>query len=242
MSLLKNLKSDSSIESEKDSLGGGVVESGIYLLTINTAYLNKADSGALALVLNMSTEDGREIRQSLWMTSGTAKGGNNYYIDKNGNKQYLPGFNMANSLCLLIVGKEISDLDTEKKVINVYSSSAKAEVPTQVDMLMDLLGKTIQAGIIKQIVDKTQKTDAGTYVPTGETREENEIDKLFRASDSKTTSEIRAQADSATFIESWRTKWTGKTKDKSSKTPATGAPKAPGSAPGTPKPTTSLFG
>lgn len=241
MNMLSKLTTDAAIDTEKDSIGGGgTVESGVYKLKINTAYLKTSDGGALALVVDATTSDGREIRQTLWMTSGTAKGGNNYYVDKSGNKQYLPGFNMANSLALLTCGKEISQLDTEKKVVNIWSSELKTDVPTTVDMLMDLVNKEVIAGIIKQTVDKTTKDNAGNYVPTGETRDENEIDKLFRASDSLTTAEIRGQVTEPTFINTWSTKWSGKTRVKVSKTPpGTGAKPTPGA---TQKPTTSLFG
>ena len=54
----------------------------------------------------------------------------------------------------------------------MYSKEAKAEVPTKVEMLVDLLGQAIIIGVIKQTVDKTVKNDAGVYVPNGETREE----------------------------------------------------------------------
>ena len=243
MSLLKNLATDSSIAEEKDSIGsGGPVESGLYMAKIALAYITKAASGAIGLVLNAKTETGREIRQTLWMTSGTAKGGTNFYTDKNGEKHYLPGFNLANSLALLTVGKEISELDTEPKVVSIYSSEAKSEVPTKVDMVMDLLGKDILIGVIKQTVDKTQKNDAGVYVPTGETREENEIDKLFRARDRMTTAEIRAQAEEAAFAATWEAKWAGKTRDKASKSANAGVAGAPkGAAPAAKKPASSLF-
>lgn len=249
MSLLANLATDSTIADEKDSIGGsGPLDSGIYKCTIAMAHINKASSGALGLVLTLKTEDNKEVRQTLWMTSGTAKGCKNYY-EKDGEKHYLPGFLAANALCLLTVGKEISQLDTETKVINLYSPEAKAEVPTKVEVLMDLLGQEIIAGIIKQTVDKTKKNEAtGTYEPTGETREENEIDKFFRAKDRMTTAEIRAQAEEATFINSWDQKWTGKVKDrvKGAAAGLPGVPKlggAPGAAAaGTKKPTTSLFG
>ena len=245
MSLLANLATDATIKNEKDSIGGsGPVDSGLYPFTVAMAYLNIASSGAMGLVLNLKTEDGKEVRQTLWMTSGTAKGGKNYY-EKDGEKHYLPGFIHANALCLLTVGKEISALETEDKVINVYSAEAKAEVPTKVKVFMDLLNQPIIAGMIKQTVDKTVKNDAGVYVPTGETREENEIDKFFRAKDRMTTAEIRAQADTATFIDSWDQKWTGKVKDRAKGAAAgvAGVPKNLGAAPaGTKKPTTSLFG
>ena len=248
MSLLANLSTDESIANEKDSIGGsGPMDSGLYPFVVSMAHINKAASGALGLVLTLKTEDGKEIRQTLWMTSGTAKGCKNYYEDKQGAKQYLPGFVHANALALLTVGKEISQLDTETKVINLYSAEAKAEVPTKVEVVMDLLGQEILAGIIKQTVDKTKKNEAtGAYEATGETREENEIDKFFRAKDRMTTAEIRAQAEVAVFADSWSQKWTGKVKDRA-KGAAAGLPGVPklGGAPAagaTKKPASSLFG
>lgn len=243
MSLLANLTTDDSIANEKDSVGGGgPLESGLYKCTVSLAYLSKASSGALGLVLSLKTETGRDIKQTLWMTSGTAKGGKNYY-EKDGEKHYLPGFNHANSLALLTVGKEIAQLETETKVTNVYSAEAKQEVPTKVEMLMDLLGKEVIVGLIKQVVDKTKKNETtGVYEATGETREENDIDKLFRARDRMTTAEIRAQAETATFIDTWDAKWTGKTKERAKGAAGTaGAPKAAGAPAAAKKPTTSLF-
>lgn len=244
MSLLSTLTSDASIANEKDSIGGGgVLESGLYPATVNLAYATKSQGGAIGLVLQAKTSEGRDIKQTLWMTSGTAKGCKNFY-EKDGVKNYLPGYIAANALALLTNGKEISELDTETKVVNAYSPDAKAEVPTKVEAIVDLMGKEILVGLIKQTVDKTQKTDAGTYIPTGETREENEIDKFFRASDRKTTAEIRAQAEEATFADTWEQKWAGKTKDKSTKgAGVAGVPKIGAAANNSTmkKPTTSLF-
>lgn len=244
MSILANLKSDASIKNETDNVGSSfsVVDSGLYEGVITQAYIQNADSGAMALNVTLKTEAGNEINQSLWMTSGTAKGGNNYYVDKDGQKQYLPGYLMANSLCLLTAGKEISDMDTENKVIQLYSSTAKAKVPTKVNMLMDLLNQPIVFGVIKQTVDKTVKNDAGVYVPTGETREENELDKFFRASDRKTTAEIRAQAEEAAFAAIWEAKWQGKVRNKAKGAgTGNGTAGAPNTAAATTKPKTSLF-
>lgn len=253
MSILASLATDTSIAEEKDSLGGGgnsALDSAVYPMTVALAYLGKADSGAMSLNLLLKAEDGRELKQTLWMTSGTAKGGKNYY-EKDGEKHYLPGFIHADALCLLTVGKQIAAMDTEEKVINLWSSTARAEVPTKVQMITDLLGQEITVGVIKQTVDKTRKNEVtGAYEPTGETREENEIDKFFRTSDGKTTAEIRAQSEEATFIKSWAEKWAGKTKNKAKGSAANngtaGAPKSPFGAPAaavaTRKPATSLFG
>lgn len=247
MNMLASLASDNTIAQETDSVGGNSpLESGLYPFTVSMAHLNKSAGGALGLVLTLTGADKRDVRQTLWMTSGTAKGCKNFY-EKDGEKHFLPGFNHANALALLTVGKEISALDTEQKVIKLYSPEAKAEVPTKVDVLVELLGKEILVGLLKQTVDKTQKNDQGIYVATGDTRDENEIDKLFRASDSMTTAEIRAQAAEAAFAFTWETKWSGKTKDKSKGVAANsgtfGAPRTSGatSAPSK-KPAKSMFG
>ena len=250
MGILAALATNDSIQTERDSVGTsyGPIDSGIYNAEVTLAYLKTAASGALALALELKTEAGQVVRQDFWMTSGTAKGGKNYY-EKDGEKFYLPGFTMANSLALLTVGKEIGQLETETKVINLYSSEAKTEVPTKVEMFTDLLGTQIIAGIIKQTVDKNVKDAAGNYVASGETREENEIDKFFRMRDRMTTAEIRAQAGEAAFITTWEDKWAGKVRNKAKGATGTaGAPK-PGSglsvvqgAAATKKPATSLFG
>lgn len=244
MSLLSNLTSDASIADEKDILGGGsrVLNSGLYNFKVVHAFVTKSDGGAVGLVLNLKADAG-ELRQTLWMTSGTAKGCKNYY-EKDGERHYLPGYLMANALCLLTVGKEISQLETESKVIPLYNTEAKAEVPTKVEMLTDLLGQEILAGVIKQKVDKTKKNPTtGTYEATGETREENEIDKFFRARDRMTTAEIRAKAETATFADTWVAKWEGKERDKSKGAAAAGTAGLPGKAPtAAAKPATSLFG
>lgn len=242
MSLLANLSTDDSIEDEKDSVGGGfVLESGLYPSTIALAYLSISSTGATGLVLQFKTDDDKIVRSTQWMTSGTAKGGHNYYIDKNGDKKYLPGFLIANSLSKLTTGKEIAEVagEAEEKVINVYNAEAKAEVPTKVQMLTELLNQPIIIGLIKQIVDRTAKGDDGQYHPTGETREENEIDKFFHADSKMTTSEIKAGAEAPAFIDTWSNKWTGVTRDRITKTAGTaGAPKAKGA---NTKPANSLF-
>lgn len=249
MSIFANLTTDNSIADEKDSVGGGskILESGLYLCKINMAHVTISQGGAMGLVLTLKTEAGQEIKQTLWMTSGTAKGCKNYY-EKDGQKNYLPGFLLANSICLLAVGKEIAQIDTETKVINLYNAEAKSEVPTKVDVLMDLLGQDILVGLIKQVVDKTKKNDTtGVYEPTGETKEENEVDKFFRARDRMTTAEIRAQAPTAAFADTWATKWTGNTKEKAKGAAAAGTAGVPKASAGVmaaaaaKKPTTSLF-
>jgi len=241
MSSLKSFTSDESIANERDSVGGGgVLESGLYPATIKLAYITKSSGGATGVVLQAETDQGRKIGETIYISSGTAKGCKNYY-EKDGQKHYLPGFLIAQSIALLAAGKELADLDTEQKVAKIYDFDAKAEVPTKVEMIMDLINKPILLGVIKQTVDKNVK-QGDVYVPSGETRDVNTIDKAFRASDRMTTAEIRAQATEATFADTWAKKWTGVVQDKSTKTAGVaGAPKGAAAAGGTAKPKSSLF-
>ena len=241
MSLLANLKTDSSIQEDKDVLGGGgILESNAYDLVVDLAYLDTSKGGAISFNLVLKGSNGESLKQTLWMTSGTAKGTKNYYEDSQGNKKYLPGFLQANNLCLLAVGKEISELEPEDKTIKLYDYEAKKEVPTSKQVLTELLNEPITVGVIKQTVDKNAKDSAGNYVPTGETREENEIDKMFRTSDKMTVAEIKAQADSSEFYEKWVEKNKGKTRNKAKG--AEGNSGVPTASTGkAPEPTKSLF-
>lgn len=212
------------VKEDGDFLGGfGVLESGVVDTTIELAYVTVSDGGAKALNCTFKTTDGRTLRQQFWMTSGTAKGCLPYFVNqKTLEKKFLPGYTIASHICLLAAGKRIATLPTEDKVINLYSYKESKEVMTKVDMVVDLLGKQITLGVVKQLVDKTKKNDqTGAYEPTGETRAENEVDKVFRTRDGMTVAEITAKATEAKFKGQWAAKWEGQVRDKSTK--STGA-------------------
>lgn len=243
MASLSNLMQEADVTTdESDSLGGVyVVDSGTYPVVIDIAYIDKSQGGATSLNLHFKGQSNEFIKQTLWIVSGNAKGNKTYYVDKKGGKQSLPGFNQANAICKLTLGKEIGSLDTETKVINLYNFEAKKEIPTKVEMLTDLIGQELVIGLIKQVVDKNVKNDTGQYVPSGETREENELDKVFNK-EGLTITELRAGESEATFISKWSDKWKGQVKNKAKGATAGGSG---GATPGMPKPaakpTESLF-
>jgi hypothetical protein len=219
MGIFSDLEVNDNIKAETDNVGGFVpLSTNLYDFKIELAYVTHADSGAMALNLQFKNDNNQNLRAQFWVASSKAKGNKNYYVNKNGDKAYLPGFNQANALALLTVGKSINELDSEPKVINIYDFSEKKEMPTKVEMLMDLIGQDITLGVVEQIVDINVKDDTtGTYVPSGKTRVENEVDKIFRYKDGMTVPEIKAQATEAAFKSVWLKKWKGQIKDKSDK-------------------------
>lgn len=247
MSILANVKTDTSIQEDTDTVGSsGPIESGLYLFTVAMAYLQVAASGAIGLVLHLAN-NGRETKQTLWIQSGDLKGNKNFYEDKKtGAKKYLPGFNMANNLALLTVGKEISALAEEEKVVKIWSYADSKDIDTKVPMLTELLGQEILGGMIRQIVNKQVKSDNGKYVddPTGDTRRENELDKFFRAKDRLTVAEIKDSKTEGAFAAVWEAKWSGNDRNRVKTVPKSTSAKSiqfDGASQAVEKPTESLF-
>lgn len=250
MNMLANLTTSDDIAPETDRVGRSLLDAGVYAATIKMAYLQKSSGGALGLTIAFDIEGGKELRTTQYLTGGDKKGNLNYYTDKQGNKQYLPGFNLGNSLAMLTTGKELSKLSTEERLVNIYDSAAKAEKPTPVQVVVDLLGEEVNVGVLRVLEDKMNKDDAGNYtVYTGETRESNEVDKFFCAKTkflNMTTAEIRGKAEKASYVDTWKKQNEGQIKDKTNKDAAkqggaAGAPKAAAAAGGTAKPDESLF-
>jgi hypothetical protein len=245
MKMFGNLTGDG-LEQTGDRLGGGGVrETGAYEATVKLVYAGKASSSnaqSLTVLLDMG---GQEYRETLWVTN---KNGENFFLDKQDKtkKVPLPGFTIADDLCLLTTGMPLSEQTFSEKVVNIYDYDAKKEVPTNVHVLMDLIGKPVIMGVVKQTVDKTKKNDnTGQYDPTGETRDENVIEKVFHAESKRTVTEFRAEQEEAVFYGKWVEKNAGKTRNRSKGAEGkAGAPARPGAAPGAaaPQAKKSLFG
>ena len=211
MSLLQNIQHDNTVQDSGDRLGGATQrDSGVYDDTIQLAYLQAAASGAIGLHLTLKSSTGIETKTALYITSGTEKGGQSYYLDKEGNKKMLAGYETARHIAKLTCNKEINQLATEQKLIPLYNATAGAEVPTMVEVVMDLLGKQLKTGFIKRIENKNVKDASGKYQPTNEQRENSELSKVFNSA-GFTLTEVEAGSVEPAFIKKWIEKWEGKT-------------------------------
>jgi len=262
MSLLKNLKTDASIQGEQDRIGGGgAIESNVYDLTIDMAYITvseektdgdgKVTGGAMAVTIIYKQENGKEITDTQYVTGGADKGKKNTYLDKDKNEQYLPGFLIMDAVAMLTLGKSISDLETEDKLVEVYDFQAKAKVAKKLPVITELIGKKLVAGILRVVANKKVKQQNGSYAVTNDKSTFNEVSKIFCARDDfkhMTVAEIRAKkADpsvTAKFYDEWKNNYAGK--DKDTFKPVDGAPAGTSggsqTASGATAPKTSLFG
>lgn len=215
MTEFDNLTIDDTMADEEDVIRTGYtpLDSGTYSGTIKLAFITYSRNEAMGFNLHIDVGDGRTLKQQFWLTSGKDKGKKNYYVTPEGRKKYLPDFNTINSMCRLLLSKDLPNLSTEEKVIKLYDFTMRKEIDTKVKMYMDLLGLPIICGVIKQITDMRSQVD-GKYVPNGKTYTGNIIDKFFNA-DGFTLTEMKAKLDTPVFKDQWEEKYKGTVIDKS---------------------------
>jgi hypothetical protein len=240
--LFKNMKTEG-LEESQDRLGGfQAVESGIYVATIKNLFAGESKHGAMSLTLIASLENGSEYRETLYITNRQKE---NFFINKGTNKKSpLPGFTIANDLCLIATGKELYELQTEEKVVKVWDPDTKSEVPKSVPVITEVLNQKVALGILKQLENKSEK-QGDEYVPTAETRETNLIDKVFHPEHRITVAEARGGKTDPQFWDAWLKRNEGQTRDKRTVKEgqaATGAPPKAGGKGASAAPRKSLFG
>ena len=194
--------------------GGFAWESGVYDTTVKMVYLNQAASEAQSFNIILENSEGKELRESFWIRSGKTKGKKVYY-DKDGKQFPLPGYSLANSLCVAATGESLAKCidSAEKKTINVWNSELKKEAPTERPVIMCLVNKPVKVAVHQVIEDKQAKNDKGEYVPTGASRTVNQC-KFFGNAEGKTAEEIANKEPAARF-DKWAQKNTGTVIDKS---------------------------
>ena len=206
-----------------ERVGGGFAwESGVYDTTIKLVYLNQSASEAVSFNIVLENAEGKELRESFWIRSGKPKG-NKVTYTKDGKEYPLPGYSVANSLCIATTGERLSKCmeAAEKKTINVYNAELKKEAPAERPVLTNLINKPVKVAVHQVIEDKQAKNGSGEYVSTGESRTLNQC-KFFGNMEGKTAEEITNSAD-ATMFDKWANKNTGTVIDKSSKNKKTSA-------------------
>ena len=200
-----------------ERVGGGFAwESGVYDATVKMVYLNQSASEAVSfnIILEKNSGNMAELRENFWIKSGKAKGNKTYY-EKDGKKYPLPGYQVANSMCIAVTGE---DLDTclkavEKKTVKVWNPELKKEAPAERPVVTSLLNKPVKVAVHQVIEDRQAKNDKGEYVPTGASRTVNQC-KFFGNAEGKTAEEIANKEPAARF-DKWAQKNTGTVIDKS---------------------------
>ncbi len=196
-------------ETSADTLGGGsfVKPTGLYPVKIDMAYLGESRGGAVSLNLHLKVaNDNAEIRQTIYVTSGDAKGKKNYYVGKDGKKRLLPGMLLGDNLSRIATGQALGDLTTEKKTIKLWNFDTSSLQPTEVDALTAMIGKDILIGLTMHRENKRVNDGNGNYVDGPDAKEFNELDKVFFP-DGYSLAEKAAEAETPEFHKKWATRF-----------------------------------
>ena len=204
MSIFSAVQNANLTTKEEDVLGGSfTVPTNVYPAIIKLAYVDKSAKGAINVVFDFAIlANGKERNHKETIYISNAAGSFTYKDKKTGEDKPMPGFVTVDSICKAITGKSITQMTTEKKLVKIYDYTQKAEVPQEKEVLMDLVRGKLELGIQELTVDKTVKSDTGEYVPTGETRDINELSKVF-TEDGLTLVEKEAGATEAKFKAAW---------------------------------------
>ena len=249
---LASLKMDDNVVIKEEidyvSNGKSVLESDLYNGTVSMAYTGESSGGALTLTLHIDTVDNGEYKETFFLTTRLDKGRNTIIKDKNGESRYIGGYATINNLCLLTLNKELKTMVEEPKVIKLWNWTTKSEEPTTVPVLVELIGQPVTSGIQKINETKDKNTAPQGAPPkwenTGETRDVNKIDKLFRAADGLTVAEIKAGATQESYKSTWLSNNKGVTQMRAKPVPGgqTQAASVLSTASAIDKPVKSIFG
>lgn len=214
MGLFSNLGTQG-LEEKQDRLGGfQLQETDIYLAKVKMAYAGKAKSGAQNITLILSLPGEKEYTETVYITN---KDGENFFLNPQdrSKKVGLPGFNLIDDLCLVTTEKPLSEQDAEEKVVKIYDYEQKKEIPTNVPVLTDLIGKQAYFAIVKQVENKNVRNEStGEYEPTADTRESNTIEKVFHHPSMLSVAEAKNGVTEPAFYGAWQTKNKGVTRDR----------------------------
>jgi len=214
-----DLSQDEEVVVEKDSLGAGAqLDSNVYDFTVDMAYVTESTSGAAAMNFVLKTDSGAFHRETIYMTSGKAKGQKTFYIHPTtGKKHNLPGFTQVYNIVAITLNKSLKAAvdEAEQKTIMLYDYKVGKEVPTVIDkVLVNMIGKRVKLGLKVVVENKNAKNSDGKYVATPEKREYREISIAFFPDSNLTVKEKIDGEKDPQFYTKWLEKWEGQVQDK----------------------------
>jgi len=156
MSLFASMELGEDIVEATDKIGGGYAkfnDTGYYEVEIEKAYAGTSNGGAFSVTVHFKREDGAKLQMTEYISSGTSKGCKNYYLDKNGVKQYLPGYNKIKSLDAILGYDRQYPLTSTGKVM-LWDRDLKTEIPVEKEVIKEWVGKKVGILVMKKLEDK----------------------------------------------------------------------------------------
>jgi hypothetical protein len=189
----------------------GTQDTGLYPVGIKAAYMGESAGGAKCINFQFQNADGTgpEIKQTIYMTTKKSTGCRTTYIDRSGGTHKLAGMEQIDNLCEMLTGMQFQELaktTAEDKVVKIWDFDEKADVNTDVRMIMGLLNKPVLIGLHK-VKENTVKLIDKEWKPQAKERWSNEIDKFFDADTGLTHAEMKAKLTNPDWLAKWKAKY-----------------------------------
>lgn len=218
MSIFGTGSANANVEKEQD-FAKRTLDTGAYSGTLGMVFIGKAASGAINVTLHVNLDNGKKLTETVYITNKA--GGNTY--EKDGKTFHLPGFILINNLAIMTTGKGLFELENqvEERAVKLYDFTAKAEVLTNVQAVVPMIGQRVLLAVQEEEKEKQKKNDAtGQYEGTGEMTMINSIIKCFDPETTQSAVEKETGAE-AGALEAWLKVNKGKVKEaKKSAAPA----------------------
>lgn len=184
------------VEEDRVGGGGGPLSTDIYPGKIKGVYCGKAEnsqSRSVTVMVDVMVA-GKAVPKTFteWVTNREGKA----TYTKDGQTHNLPGYNRINALCMLLTGKDITEMEVEERVLAIYDFDQSKDVNKSVPCFADLHGEEIQMAI-QEVIEFKQKKNESTnqYEDTDETRSINNVVKFMPAEKPVTLSELKQYAE-----------------------------------------------
>lgn len=204
---LDNLKIDSDVVTTNPDVisgSGYIMDTNLYPMIVDMAYMEKSASGAEALKFHLKMADGspQTSRQTFWVASGDKKGNKNFFIAKDKSKRLLPGMIQGDQLTHITCNKCLADMIEEDKTIKLWNRDSQSEENTTVRALTEMLDKPVLVGMLKVRDNKVIRNSNGGYDKIADDRFFNEADKLFFPNGLTVTESVAGETEPK-FRERW---------------------------------------
>jgi hypothetical protein len=191
MNIFANVRFDDDAKAPEDKvIGGGinrVDRTGKYDFIIKKVYVEESALGAMSFVMHLETESGASLRVQEYFTNRAKE---TFFIDKDGNKTYLPGYNKMRVIDYMVTKKNNQNPKAEEKTIMLWDKELKKEVPVKKYVFVEWFGKPITALVAKVLENKQERNAAGEYQPIADTRETMVVDHFLDPVTLRTMKEI----------------------------------------------------
>ncbi len=181
-----------------------IKDSGAYVGKVTKFYFTQNDNGTTFFNYEFETKDGQILTHKEWFITkaGKVQFAETDYKTKEptGKMKDFEGFAKLRVISRALTGDDMAWKKTEKKIIPIYNFDKKADIDTEVDMFVAVLGKNAEILVRQTLEDKTKlNTATGKYEAIAEVRTFMDVKSWLDPETHKTYTETESNLESVSY-------------------------------------------